>query len=138
MIAVLVCTHSTLAQGLKEAVEMIAGKQEDFDVLCFMNGDDPEELKEKLSASVQRYADQGKECCVLVDLFAATPFNTALALSMETGTAIATGVNLPLLLEVLIGRSLSEEESVHAFLEKAMERVKDSMKVVDAKALIGE
>ena len=54
MIGVIVCTHSTLAQGLKNAVEMIAGPQENFDAVCFMNGDDPEDLKEKLGELVKR------------------------------------------------------------------------------------
>ena len=83
MIGVIVCTHSTLAQGLKNAVEMIAGPQENFDAVCFMNGDDPEDLKEKLGELVKKYNDNNIPCCLVADLFAATPFNTALALSME-------------------------------------------------------
>ena len=54
MIGVIVCTHSTLAQGLKNAVEMIAGPQENFDAVCFMNGDDPEDLKEKIGELVKK------------------------------------------------------------------------------------
>lgn len=42
MIGVIVCTHSDFAQGLKNAVKMIAGKQDNFDCICFMNGDDAE------------------------------------------------------------------------------------------------
>ena len=30
MFGVILCTHSTFAEGLKNAIEMIAGKQEDF------------------------------------------------------------------------------------------------------------
>ena len=48
MIGVIVCTHSTLAQGLKNAVEMIAGPQENFDAVCFMNGDDPRRTCKKI------------------------------------------------------------------------------------------
>ena len=55
MIGVIVCTHSTLADGLKNAIDMIVGTQENFDVFCFMNGDDVDELREKLDRAVEKY-----------------------------------------------------------------------------------
>ena len=53
MIGVIVCTHSTLADGLKNAIDMIVGTQENFDVFCFMNGDDVDELRENLDRAVE-------------------------------------------------------------------------------------
>lgn len=135
MIGVIVCTHSTLAQGLKNAVEMIAGPQENFDAVCFMNGDDPEDLKEKLGELVKKYNDNNIPCCLVADLFAATPFNTALALSMENDLEVLTGANLPLLLELLMSREMWDDEDLHAFLENAMNSVRESMVCINGKAL---
>ena len=135
MIGVIVCTHSTLAQGLKNAVEMIAGPQENFDAVCFMNGDDPEDLKEKIGELVKKYNDNNIPCCLVVDLFAATPFNTALALSMENDLEVLTGANLPLLLELLMSREMWDSEDLHAFLENAMNSVRESMVCINGKAL---
>ena len=78
MIGVILCTHSDFAKGLRNAVEMIAGEQSCFDSFCFMNGDDVDELSEKIAAAAQRYIDQKMPFCILVDMFAATPFNASL------------------------------------------------------------
>ena len=83
MIGVILCTHSDFAKGLRNAVEMIAGEQSCFDSFCFMNGDDVDELSEKIAAAAQRYIDQKMPFCILVDMFAATPFNASLKYTAE-------------------------------------------------------
>lgn len=138
MIGVIVCTHSTLAQGLKNAIDMIVGPQEDFDVFCFMNGDDVDELREKIDSAVTKYEEKKMPCCILVDLFAATPFNAALTISMQKGVDVITGVNLPLLMDVLLSRTMFEDGDIHAFLEHSLNSVKDSMKVYNGMNLGNE
>ena len=44
----IVCTHSNLAAGLRDAVEMIMQKQEAFQVVGFQEGDNLEELSKEL------------------------------------------------------------------------------------------
>ena len=72
---------------------------------------------------VKKYNDNNIPCCLVADLFAATPFNTALALSMENDLEVLTGANLPLLLELLMSREMWDGEDLHAFLENAMNSV---------------
>lgn len=138
MIGVILCTHSTFADGLKNAVEMIAGEQENFDSVCFMNGDDPDELAERLTALAQKYKDQNMPYCFIVDLYAATPFNTSLRVALENEGNIITGANLPLLLDILLSRMTFEGENIHDFLEYSMNNVKESMQVIDPQTLFNE
>ena len=138
MIGVIVCTHSTLADGLKNAIDMIVGTQENFDVFCFMNGDDVDELREKLDRAVEKYEKKKMPCRILVDLFAATPFNAALAISMQKGVDVITGVNLPLMMDILLSRTMFEDGDIHAFLEHSLNSVKDSMKVYNGMNLGNE
>lgn len=138
MIGVILCTHSDFAKGLRNAVEMIAGEQSCFDSFCFMNGDDVDELSEKIAAAAQRYIDQKMPFCILVDMFAATPFNASLKYTAEHGGYVLTGANLPLLLEILTSREYYDGDDIKAFLSNALDSVKESMQVIDAKAMAEE
>lgn len=137
MIGVILCTHATFADGLKNAVEMILGKQEDFDSICFMNGDDLEGLAEKISDAAQKYIDRGMQCCIVTDLYGATPFNTSLKVALEKDINVVTGVNLPFMLEIFLNRD-SCSGDIHQFLKETMDNIKESMQVVNPKVLFSE
>lgn len=135
MIGVVLCTHSDLAQGFKNAINMIAGEQKNFDVICFMNGDDLDELKAKMFDIVKSYEDKGDHCVIMTDLFAATPFNTGLKVALETSCSVISGVNLPLLLDVLLSREGFDGNDLESFLNNSLDNVKESMKVVSKSSL---
>lgn len=135
MIGVILCTHSDFAQGLKNAVEMIAGKQDGFDSICFMNGDDAEELSERIGVLAQPYIDRQQPYCIVTDMFAATPFNASLRFTSENGGYVLTGANLPLLLEILMTRESFEGDDLQTFLNNVLCSVKESMQVINAKEL---
>ncbi len=138
MIGVILCTHSVFADGLKEAIQMIAGKQDNFDSICFLNGDDPEELSERIQEAAQRYRDAGIPFFIAVDLYAATPFNATLRVALEDNITVMTGVNMPFLLEVLTSRDSFDGGDLKAFLEEALESAKASMQVIAPQELLGE
>lgn len=138
VIGVILCTHSTFADGLKNAVEMIAGKQENFDSICFMNGDDLSDLEVRINQAASKYQAQNMPYCIITDLFAATPFNVAMKHSIESGACVISGASLPLMLEVLISRENFESKDLQAFLEASLNSVKDSMKVINAQAMLME
>lgn len=138
MLGVILCTHSTFADGLKNAIEMIAGPQTNFDSICFMNGEDPSDLQERINQAALPYIENKLPYCIIADLYAATPFNVAMTHSIDTGAIVVSGANLPFLLEVLISREMQEMDDVKTFLNNCLENAKDSMKVVDAKAMFDE
>lgn len=131
MIGIVLCTHSNFADGLKNAIEMIAGSQEDFESICFMNGDDLEKLENKIDLIMKRYTEKNIPTCIVVDMFAATPFNVALKKCIENGAYVITGANLPLMLNILLSREAFDGNDVADFLENCLSDVKDSMKVFD-------
>ena len=135
MIGVILCTHSDLADGLQRAVEMIAGKQEHFDSICFYNGDSLEGLEKRLKAVAAVYEAKKMPYCFIVDLYAATPFNTALKIALESGAPVISGANLPLLLDLLLSREAYEQQDLQEFLCSSMERVQESMQVIDPNQL---
>lgn len=138
MIGVILCTHSQLASGLKKAVEMIGGEQENFDAVCFMNGDDVETLQTTLFDLGEKYRNQNIPYCYIVDLFGATPFNCALYACAQNHSIVMCGANLPLLLEVLLSRSMFDGVDLKGFLDQAMDNTKDSMKIIDTSELFSE
>lgn len=135
MIGVILCTHSTFADGLKNAVEMIAGEQHDFESICFMNGDDPEVIADKMETIMNCYEEKNIPTCIIVDMFAATPFNVALRKCIEKGAYVITGANLPLMLNVLLSRETFDGVDLNSFLEECLDGVKESMKVFNPKSM---
>ena len=61
MLGIIVATHSNLARGLREAVEMIDGPQEHFDVVPFCEGEDITFLAERIRTIAAAY--EGAVCC---------------------------------------------------------------------------
>ena len=73
MIGGIIATHAGLANGFLEAVEMIAGKQENLLAVSLREGDGLEILIERLQKAAA--AMEGEELVIFTDLFGATPFH---------------------------------------------------------------
>ena len=108
MVGVVVITHGDMAKGIESSVDLILGKQEQFAAIGLYEGADFEEFKENVGKAVEE-VNTGKGVIVLVDLFGASPYNSV-AYNM-TGfqeknipVRLVTGVNLPMLIEVLMAR----------------------------------
>ena len=52
MIGIIVVTHSNFAEGINNSVEMIAGKQDNFTAINFENGEDIEDLKNRIGCNL--------------------------------------------------------------------------------------
>lgn len=119
MIGGIIATHAGLAAGLLEAVEMIAGKQENLLAVSLQEGDGLEILIERIQKAAA--VMEKEELVIFTDLFGATPFHAASVLSAQTGCHVVCGVNLPLLLDFTVKReskSLEDiKESLHAVSE---------------------
>lgn len=136
MLGIIVCTHSNFAAGLRDAVTMIAGEQENFDVVGFQEGEDMLALGGRVKALADKYAGAGDRYVVCVDLFGATPFNASAAALAEFDTSIVTGVNLPMLLQLAMERDFYEDYD--EFLENVLSGAKDNMKVVRMREMFSQ
>lgn len=101
MIGIVICTHSNFASGLKDACEMIAGKQENFEAIGFMGDEGLMELGERIKEVSQNFS----ECIYVVDMLNATPFNASLIAIANTENVILAGASLPMMIELLIKRN---------------------------------
>jgi len=74
MIGVILCSHASFAQGLYEAAEMITGETENITVLPFVDGDNVDDLVERMRTAAEGYRAQGLPYVYMVDLWGASPF----------------------------------------------------------------
>ena len=130
MFGVIVCTHSNLAAGLRDAVEMIMQKQEAFQVVGFQEGDNLEELSKELGALVRKNQGAGLRTIVAVDLFGATPFNASAIALAEEDAQVLTGVNLPMLLELFSRREDSDGSDLEEIADEIAQMGKAGIKAV--------
>ena len=110
LMKVIVVSHGSYARGLVDTAQMIAGEQEDLEAF----GLEPEE-------------SEGEEVLILTDLFYGSPFNTVISLMSEYNLYHVTGINLPLMMEVVMGRyaGKSAQEVCKDLLKAAPGTVKD-------------
>ena len=99
MIGIMIVSHGKLAEGFKDAITMIAGKQPKLEVVSLQSGDNMDEFKQRIGACI-RSLDDGSGCWVFTDLFGASPANSS-AYWMENKVQVIAGVNLAIILEAL-------------------------------------
>jgi PTS system mannose-specific IIA component len=118
--------HATIARGVLDAAEMILGPQADVHAVGMFPQQDPGEVV----AAVQQAAGAstaGGELLVLADLFGGSPANAvAAALLREPGAEVVTGLNLPMVLEILTGADTSAADLAAAAARAGAEGVLDA------------
>lgn len=106
MIGIVLTGHGNFASGLNSALELIAGKQENFQVVEFKENDSTDDLEINLKKAVEKL----KECngiAFLTDLAGGSPFKNSVMLSLsmkDTDSFVVSGTNLGMLLEVTLNR----------------------------------
>ncbi|MDN6029048.1 MAG: PTS sugar transporter subunit IIA [Lactobacillus sp.] len=115
MIQIVLASHGDFCLGLKQSLEMIAGKTSDLVAMPFRLGEDPQQYRDELSKVLGK-----RTTLVLVDLKGGTPYNSALFLSSEKSLKVVTGVNLPMLLAVVTSRN------EHSKIQELVDIVTDS------------
>lgn len=109
---VLVMTHGEFAAGIKKSAEMIIGKQDNFETLVFTPEMSLDTLVSALKETLRKF-DNDYPTLVFVDLFGGSPSNAVALLLVEGYDVQAiSGVNLPMLLEVLGGRTIFPLENL--------------------------
>ena len=105
MVCLVVAAHGHLAEGLVASSAMIVGPSDDVVAVTFEPSEGPDDLLAKYAAAVE--ASSSQEYLILVDLFGGSPYNAAARFAAGRDDAdVVTGVNLPMLVEVL-GRRLT-------------------------------
>lgn len=115
MIHLIVACHGRFAEELVNSAAMVFGEAEGVHAVTFMPGEGPEDLIRKYEA-IMAEAGISDDVLFLVDLFGGSPYNAAIRVAAPTARAdVLSGVNLPMLLELLDSR---DDKSTVADLAK--------------------
>lgn len=112
VIGLVVVSHGPLADGLRQAAEMIMGPQEALATLGLEPAQEMDQYRADLERLV-REVDRGEGVLVLADLFGGSPANTA-AYVLGPAVDVVCGCSLPMLIESLTVRLDGDLQSVAA------------------------
>lgn len=101
---IILVSHGSFSKGLYETMEMVLGPQEDLSYVGLYPHQGIDELKENILKEFKK-ADEGEEILVLTDLFYGSPFNAVVQLMKDWDVYHLTGINVPLLMEILLMRN---------------------------------
>ena len=133
ILPVLLVGHGPLASGLRGAIEMIAGPQEALEVVQLRPEDDVERVAKRLETALNKlHVAESGEAVIFADLFGAAPANAAASLLRHRpNIEIVAGMNLPMLLESLLGREgVSARELAATAVTAGRESVRDVGEVI--------
>ena len=123
---VVVITHGHLADGLLDSAAMICGDVDQARAVAFEPGMSPEDLERTVDELLSG-VDEDPEVLFLTDLPGGSPARLAATLAAHGRAEAVTGVNLPMLVEVLLA---AKHRDVVALAELAVQRGREG--VVDA------
>jgi len=94
--------HGDLPVALLNSAQMLIGKREELYSLCLHEGDGLENFITKTAALISSL-NEAKSILVFIDLQGGTPWNAIVGVN-DPRVTLVTGVNLPMLIEVLLLR----------------------------------
>ncbi|GGL41751.1 PTS sugar transporter subunit IIA [Sporolactobacillus putidus] len=100
MVAIVIAAHGNFSESLISTARMIFGNIENVEQVTFKPGEGIENLLEKYAIITESFDDDA--VLFLVDLFGGSPYNAASRfVARRNNMDIVTGVNLPMVIEVL-------------------------------------
>ncbi|OUO35925.1 PTS sugar transporter subunit IIA [Olsenella sp. An290] len=105
MIGFILTGHGHFSNGLKSAVDMVAGPQQSFEIVPFEEAA-AGEYASKLRDAITAMRGECDGVLVFVDLVGGTPFNQSMMVSNDVdNVAVVAGTNLPMLIDIVMARS---------------------------------
>lgn len=130
MVGIILISHYTLAESLKETVSLIVGEKKNLSALALNKNDKVEDFSLKLKKEVERI-DDGDGVIIFADMFGGTPSNSSLAaFGSEEKVEIITGFNMPLVIEAI----MHSDKSIKELTDILMKRKEKT--IINAKALL--
>lgn len=112
-------SHNQFAEGLKNALEMIIGKQDNLQAYGLIPGGHPDEIIAKIKEQI---TDE-MEVVILGDIAGGSVCNSALGLTMRPNVVLVTGTNLPLAMEIVVSQT-TKKADIDAIIASAREGMK--------------
>ena len=127
MIGLIVAAHGEMSNGLIETSKMIVGHAENIMPVDLVEGEGPESLRGKLQKAIESL-DSGEGVMILLDLYGGTPSNVSALLARELNIEVVSGVNLPMLLEVIVKR---KTQSLRELRQVAMNAGREGIRSIN-------
>lgn len=125
MVGFILTGHGQFSNGLKSAIDMVAGEQPAFEIVPF-DGAEAGAYAGKLREAVVAMRDACDGVIVFVDLLGGTPFNQGMLLTKDIDNVqVVAGTNLPMLIELIMTRN--DASTVDALVEKAIQVGRDGV-----------
>ena len=135
MFGIIVGTHGRFAEELVKSCEMICGEQSNVRAVTLVPGEGPDDVVAKYEAAIKEL-DCTDGVLFLNDLFGGSPYNAACRLVINNEKyGIVTGVNLPMLIEMVGAQMIDEGSDIKELMEKAVEAGKAGTQTFHASAI---
>ncbi|MEM1628817.1 MAG: PTS sugar transporter subunit IIA [Desulfurococcaceae archaeon] len=125
MANIVLITHGKYGEGLVDALALLLGDEaiKGIHVITLGPLDSPESLYEKIKDIVNG-VDHEKGVLILVDLFGGTPSRVAAQLLSEGfNVEVISGVNLPMLVEIVLQRDKTAKDLVEIAIRSGVEGI---------------
>jgi len=108
MVGIIAISHGPFSKALIKSVEMVYGKQDKVEAISLDPGESVETLKNRINEIIKEF--QVDEVLVMVDLLGGTPYNASSLEIENSNINVITGLNMPMLLEILPFRNETLEK----------------------------
>ncbi|MFV0432225.1 MAG: PTS galactosamine/N-acetylgalactosamine transporter subunit IIA [Alphaproteobacteria bacterium] len=103
MIGIITIGHGNFASGLTSTLELIAGSQDDYIAIDFIEGMSGDELSQKIEVAITNIAT--KQIIILTDILGGAPFRSASTLVQgKDNIEVISGTNAQMLIEACLER----------------------------------
>jgi PTS system mannose-specific IIA component len=99
MIGMVLVTHGTLANALRDAMEHVVGKQTALATVCIESDAEIEGQRAEIARRMVE-VNSGDGVILLTDMFGGTPSNLAMSMLNQPDVEVIGGVNLPMLVKL--------------------------------------
>jgi len=128
----LIATHGTFAAGIKSSLEIIIGTTENiFLIQAYMDGN--KSIRDELEEVLQS-VNEDDELIVFTDLTGGSITNQVLQVAFQPNVYIVSGVNLPLLLDIILSDpDLPANDVIEAGVSNAKDQIVYVNKLINSK-----
>ena len=117
MFAIIVGTHGKFSEELVKTCEMICGATQNVAAVTLVPGEGPDDVVKKYEEAIAKMDTEGG-VLFLNDLFGGSPYNAACRLVINNEKyGIVTGVNLPMLIEMVGAQMIDEGSDIKELME---------------------
>ncbi|MDQ0148602.1 PTS sugar transporter subunit IIA [Eubacterium multiforme] len=128
---IIIISHGDFSKGIKNSAEMIMGDSIKIKTFSLYPSESPDFIANEIEKLVKNNLNE--EFLILADILGGSVYNACLRLVMYSNARIISGINLGLLIETLLIND--KEEDIDIALEKAIDRAKEGIKLVNKKLL---